>query len=157
MGAFRLDQVQRTKLTAEFVGEGSDAVLPGQFGRRPPLNLLLRAWRKKYKSDYMKGLEGDHRYWKKFVPTQVNRRPTAIIGTPVIDGLDVSVTSESTDPDNDELSFSWDMGDESEPIVTEDVTEHTYSVDGTYTITLTVSDGDLEDSASVEVTVEGGE
>jgi glucose/arabinose dehydrogenase/PKD repeat protein len=48
--------------------------------------------------------------------------------------------SQSSDPDNDALSFDWDFGDGSPHASTAQAT-HTYTTAGTYTAKLTVSDG----------------
>ena len=53
--------------------------------------------------------------------------------------------SETFDIDADTLSFSWDFDDgttSAEPIV-----NHSYAESGTYNVTLTVSDGEVQDSA----------
>lgn len=60
----------------------------------------------------------------------------------------------STDPDGDPLSFTWDFGDgtsESGMTLT-----HTYTMPGTFNATVTVSDGSLSDTASVEIRVRKG-
>jgi len=67
-------------------------------------------------------------------------------------GLDCSFSAlDSTDPENDPLTFSWDFGDGSDP-GSGATTTHSYAA-GTRTVTLTVSD-DHGNSASdtVEVT-----
>ena len=47
---------------------------------------------------------------------------------------------DSTDPDNDPLTYSWDFGDGSTPSTGANP-QHTYDSDGTYVASLTVSDG----------------
>lgn len=60
--------------------------------------------------------------------------------------------SGSTDPDGDELSYSWDFGEESTG--TGANPSHVYSTEGYYTVNLTVSDDEgLEDSDSILITV----
>ena len=61
--------------------------------------------------------------------------------------------SQSYDPDNDELTYLWDFGDGTTS--DSEVVEHYYSTPGEYLITLTVSDGEYNDSDSVTVTITG--
>ena len=58
----------------------------------------------------------------------------------------------SSDPDYDVLTYSWDFGDGT-PVVTGTIVEHAYTSSGNFTVTLTVSDGELSDSASKNITV----
>jgi glucose/arabinose dehydrogenase/PKD repeat protein len=73
-----------------------------------------------------------------------NRSPTATIsGGPTNGALPLSVDfdgSQSSDPDNDPLTFDWDFGDGS-PHASSAQASHTYTTTGTYTAKLTVSDG----------------
>jgi chitinase len=69
----------------------------------------------------------------------VNRPPVAAF-SPSSAGLVASVTNTSSDPDGDPLSHSWDWGDSTTPS-SGATPNHTYAAAGTYTITLTVSDG----------------
>ena len=63
--------------------------------------------------------------------------------------------SDSVDSDGEIVSYDWDLGDDSTD--TGDVVEHCYEGSGTYTVILTVTDGDdLTGSASQEVTVADG-
>lgn len=59
--------------------------------------------------------------------------------------------SKSYDRNNDTLSFSWDFGDGTEEEGM--IVQHTFQHKGNYTVTLTVSDGYLTDTATVNVTV----
>ena len=74
-----------------------------------------------------------------------NNPPTAIItiqqgsasGTAP---LSINLTgADSSDPDNDTLTFSWNFGD-NETYLTENPPSHSYATAGNYTITLTVTD-----------------
>lgn len=59
--------------------------------------------------------------------------------------------SESSDPDNDSLTYYWDFGDGSES--TEASPSKSFDQTGTYTVTLTVNDGQL-DSAPDSLTIQ---
>ena len=72
----------------------------------------------------------------------VNRPPTAVIrtsekGGPAPLALEVDA-SQSTDVNGDALTYAWDFGDGT--MATGATAQHTYATDGTYTLTLTVSD-----------------
>jgi len=80
----------------------------------------------------------------------VNLPPIAK-ATHIASNLSLSVdASMSTDPNNDVLSYSWDFGDNT-AAGTGKIASHTYTAAGTYTVTLTVSDGTLSDSTSFSV------
>lgn len=78
--------------------------------------------------------------------TLTNTTPTADNGGPYTGVWGRSITFNGTgsiDPDGDSLDYNWDFGDGSvsngwiaSPI-------HTYSIPGVYTVTLTVTDGDM--------------
>lgn len=68
--------------------------------------------------------------------------------------LDVDFTGSAYDPDDDQLSYEWDFGDGS-ATSSERNPSHTYTDAGTYTATLTVSDGQGgETTDTVEVVVD---
>jgi PKD repeat protein/glucose/arabinose dehydrogenase len=67
--------------------------------------------------------------------------------------LEVLFTAEGTDPDGDELTYEWDFGDGSDEATGASVS-HTYTAAGTYTATVTASDGNGgTDTAEVQVVV----
>ena len=78
--------------------------------------------------------------------------PTAAFTTN-IDNLDVAFDgSISTDPDGVIVDYAWDFGDANTG--TGATPNHTYAADGTYTVTLTVTDDDgLTTSTSQTITV----
>jgi glucose/arabinose dehydrogenase len=82
-----------------------------------------------------------------------NRAPSAVLNADPTAGdtpLTVSFNATgSTDPDGDALTYRWDFGDGSAPVTTSASTSHLYSAAGTFTATVTVSDGRLSDTASV--------
>jgi PKD repeat protein len=96
-------------------------------------------------------------------PPEVNRRPNAVItiGTTVLEeGQRTWVSAEdSSDPDGDDLSYSWDLDFSATSGIDEDSTEANvtlhYNDSGTYTILLQVRDGNPGgwDSAQMDVTV----
>jgi PKD repeat protein len=75
---------------------------------------------------------------------EVNRAPTAsLIANPDSGVAPVTVTFDATgcsDPDSDTLTFDWDFGDGSTQSGGT-VVSHTYIIAGSYTATVTVSDG----------------
>ena len=61
----------------------------------------------------------------------------------------------SDDPDGDIVRYDWDFGDESSALDAGAVVSHTYAAEGTYTVTLTVTDdSDATDTASRQVVAE---
>jgi PKD repeat protein len=87
-----------------------------------------------------------------------NRQPKAAFTySPVnpVEGQEITFdASDSSDPDNQPLMYKWDLGDGTiSEYSLSPVINHTFQA-GAYTVTLTVSDGDLEDSISEELIVE---
>lgn len=82
-----------------------------------------------------------------------NQAPTAVIGTPVVTGLSVDVDGTgSSDPENTALTYAWTFGDGA--TATGATASHAYATDGTYTVTLLVTDaGGASNSATTTVTV----
>ena len=86
-----------------------------------------------------------------------NRRPTAVVeANPTTGEAPLAVHfdgSGSSDLDGDALSYDWNFGDgtahstQASPV-------HTYADDGTFTATLTVSDGMAQGTDSVEIDVD---
>lgn len=80
----------------------------------------------------------------------LNSPPSAGFGyspTGPVAGESVSFTDESTDPDNNISSWSWDFGDGATS--NKQNPSHTYGSGGAYTVTLTVTDDDgASDSTS---------
>jgi len=83
-----------------------------------------------------------------------NEPPTASF-TYTTSDLTVDFTDQSTDSDGTISGWSWDFGDGATS--TEQNPSHTYAADGTYTVSLTVTDDDgATDSTSQDVAVTGG-
>ncbi len=86
----------------------------------------------------------------------VNNAPVAAISADVTSGtVSLTVTfdaSDSYDTDGDDLTYSWDFGDDSSDTVVSP--SHTYTTVGSFIATVTVSDGELEDQASVTIEVD---
>lgn len=89
------------------------------------------------------------------VQEKVNNPPVANFTwtpeTPVINQT-VKFTSTSTDPDGDELTFTWDFGDGSD-LSSEENPTHIYTTNNTFTVTLTVNDGKTSNSTSKVINV----
>ncbi len=84
-----------------------------------------------------------------------NRSPVAVATASPTNG-DLPLTTnfdgtQSSDPDNQSLSFDWDFGDGSAHATTA-TASHEYQAPGTYTATLTVSDGQGgQDTAEIRI------
>jgi len=94
--------------------------------------------------------------------TEVNDLPTADTGGPYIGTVNKAITfdgSASFDPDNQDdtnlndktLQYFWDFGDTLTG--TGVITTHSYTSTGTFTVSLTVSDGQESDNSTTTVTV----
>lgn len=79
----------------------------------------------------------------------MNMLPTANFSY-VVDGLEVTFTDLSSDPDGTITDWDWDFGDTNTSTLQNPV--HTYASTGTYTISLTVTDNDLN-TAEYEITL----
>lgn len=88
-------------------------------------------------------------------PSGGNRTPIAAITTSTIAGLGPLTvnfdSSQSNDPDGDELTYLWNFGDGNSS--TEGSPTHIFTVNGTYNVSLTVSDGDKNDVETIIITV----
>ncbi len=89
-----------------------------------------------------------------FTPDVVLEPPVALMSVTAVNYLEVSVDgSASYDNDGTIVSYEWDFGDGA--IESGMTATHTYAADGTYPITLTVTDNDaLTGTTSEPVTVE---
>jgi PKD repeat protein len=61
---------------------------------------------------------------------------------PVVNETVTFDASNSYDSDGSIASYYWDFGDDTNAIETEPITNHTYAIAGTYTVTLNVTDND---------------
>ncbi|MCB1824533.1 MAG: DUF3466 family protein [Candidatus Competibacteraceae bacterium] len=91
-------------------------------------------------------------------PPAGNQPPVAVAVADVTSGkapLTVSFSAAgSSDPDGDALSFAWDFGDGTTGSGV--APTHTYTNPGTYTAVMTVTDGSLTDTATVDIKVRKG-
>ena len=72
-----------------------------------------------------------------------NNAPVAVFTVGIVN-MTATFTDGSTDADIDTLTYSWDFGDEGTSEEASPI--HTYAENGTYTVTLTVSDGTSDDA-----------
>jgi hypothetical protein len=87
---------------------------------------------------------------------QTNSAPNAdlvVTDDPSGDLVVEADASGSSDPDNDSLTYDYDWGDGLSDNGAGSTQTHLYQSGGTYTVTLTVSDGSLTDQTSQTVTV----
>jgi probable HAF family extracellular repeat protein len=72
-----------------------------------------------------------------------NSSPTASTGGPYVgaEGSSISLAFSASDPDGDALNYSWDLGDGTTASGATPPSAHTYADNGSYDISLTVSDG----------------
>ncbi len=90
----------------------------------------------------------------------VNRPPFAKISYP-LQGQEFSLnsdvyfsSSESYDPDNDDLTFVWDFGDGSTITTKETNVKHRYVSPGTYNVTLLVADKKLHSKDTIPIVIQ---
>jgi len=84
----------------------------------------------------------------------INTPPQAVLQGPTTGKVKETLSfnaEDSTDPENDELTFAWSFGEGS--AVTGSEATHVYTAAGTYTVRLTVSDGEHETEATRTVSV----
>jgi PKD repeat protein/glucose/arabinose dehydrogenase len=67
--------------------------------------------------------------------------------------LEVDFTVAASDPDGDELTYSWDFDGDGSADSTQQSPSHTYAEPGEYRAEVTVSDGELEATETVDVQV----
>lgn len=89
------------------------------------------------------------------VQEPVNQEPIAVINMPASANVDETISfdaSESHDSDNDIITYSWNFGDNTVNSNTVE-TIHSYSAAGDYYVSLTVSDGQLSNTATETITI----
>jgi len=90
----------------------------------------------------------------KIIEISENQPPTCDIVGPYTgyEGVAISFYGTGSDTDGDTLTYHWDFGDDT-ATSSEQNTIHVYVDNGVYTVTLTVSDGEISVTDSTTVTV----
>lgn len=99
---------------------------------------------------------GTSNYVSITISNPVNHPPTAVIQSTHNDiikaGDEITFDgSGSSDPDGTTLTYTWDFGDFITDVLPTVV--HSYQKEGTYTVKLTVSDGELSNTAQLNLTL----
>jgi len=90
------------------------------------------------------------------LPSEENQAPIAMLDTYIDDATPQTIYFKglgSLDPNGDELQYQWDFGDGTES--SEGNVRHTYTSPGVYTVSLSVSDGELSDTVTDTFTISG--
>ncbi|HWR21772.1 MAG TPA: tandem-95 repeat protein, partial [Verrucomicrobiae bacterium] len=88
----------------------------------------------------------------------VNDPPTVTLGAEQTSGplpLVVAFTAATSDSDGDLLTYAWDFGDGTTKPTGSAIESHTYQTAGSFTATVTVSDGQATAQASLDITPSG--
>jgi len=88
------------------------------------------------------------------IVTSVNQPPLAVLDVPETgtEGIPITVDgSASYDPDGSIISYYWNFGDENSSSSSEVKPTHNYALDGSYTVTLTVTDNEGATNATNEL------
>jgi PKD repeat protein len=95
--------------------------------------------------------------------TALNIAPTidSLTGDTAVDkGQQASFTASARDPGDDELTYTWDFGDGSDPVSGVDLANvnHTYTQSAGFAVTLTVTDGDggIDEESLIVIVSDGG-
>jgi len=116
-----------------------------------------------YLGEYSKGISNPNGNWGTWINSFTfgcdgggNTPPVAVIDTPACTNLNCDFNgSNSSDSDGSIATYAWDFGDGS--ISSAVSPAHSYAADGTYNVSLTVTDdGGASDTANVPVTVDDG-
>jgi len=89
----------------------------------------------------------------------INHPPTVTLGADQTSGplpLAVSFTATATDPDGDPLTYAWNFGDGATKPAGGATESHTYQNTGSFTATVTVSDGTVTAQATLTITPSEG-
>jgi len=88
--------------------------------------------------------------------TVVNRAPSAAVKTSIMGGIAPAIVTfdgtKSVDVNGDALTYAWDFGDGTTGAGA--TANHTYTSEGSYHVTLTVSDGELSSTAKTVIFVD---
>jgi PKD repeat protein len=92
------------------------------------------------------------REWNGITVEENNRAPTASFETATSGSTATFDASGSSDPNDDPLTYAWELGDGT--TATGEVVEHEYATEGDYEVNLTVTDDDgVDDETSRTVSV----
>ena len=86
------------------------------------------------------------------IAVTASNMPPTVAPIATINDFTVEFTANANDPEGELLTYEWDFGDGT-PVSTDINPTHIYNVPGTYTVTATVSDGELTVQGTATVSI----